>query len=743
MTRNQEKLVPEKWWTWNSDSPAEIRHLGSGFIVTPVLYSAKLNALTASTPTKGVTLGRRPVGDTAINLSIEHADTLLEWTYDISTPDAVDIAWRMKRLGEWGLRFWILLVVRHETGASLSYDETTSCVTGRTGSSRLVASPNPKPVMVTGHASMKALQSEMEAHGYFYLASRGVAGACLALRFNLEEPRSMGCRFTTIGRGGSVASSQSISPARGSESTAPLDTHDGDARVDAIHDVLSWLHVYDFVHRRPYTGLSRFWNSQKFGGFGVWLNDVLYNAMLWGMFDPAKSLDNLRAVFSFQTPAGNFPCLVTGNDAWLDRTQPPVSAFVIWTLYLRTNDRSLLELAYSHLLRNYDWWFARRLLPGLELVGFGTSLDVGAGLYKGTKFAAKNESQMDNSPIHDPAPYDEATGMLLSADVGVNCMLAIEGEILSKMADLLGAPEAGRLHESVNRHKAAIAEHFWDDRRGIFANRLMDGTFVSPIAPTSFYPMAAGVSSPVQDARMIEGHLTHPLKFGGALVLPSVTRDDPAYGDNVYWRGRIWPPLNFWVYHGLRRAGHEGLARDLADRSFRLFMQSWADRICGENFNAETGVALDQPDTDRFFSFGALLPAIALAEVVDFTPWHGWSLEGAGRTVRVGPVRTPLGVSTIVCEPGSWRLETQDHGVIFETNVKGRISFLAFDGGGVSFWLPAQSEPVWIAFPNNPACGRGYERGRCGLAELTLEDGRFALPSLPAGAHVSFSRGAL
>ena len=49
-------------------------------------------------------------------------------------------------------------------------------------------------------------------------------------------------------------------------------------------------------------------------------------------------------------------------------------------------------------------------------------------------------------------------------------------------------------------------------------------------------------------------------KFGGAFGLPSVTRDDPAYGDNVYWRGRIWGPLNFWTYQALRRAGLDGEA---------------------------------------------------------------------------------------------------------------------------------------------------------------------------------------
>ena len=50
--------------------------------------------------------------------------------------------------------------------------------------------------------------------------------------------------------------------------------------LGAMHDVIAWNHVWDAVNQRPYTALSRFWNKKKFGGFGVWLNDILYNAWM-------------------------------------------------------------------------------------------------------------------------------------------------------------------------------------------------------------------------------------------------------------------------------------------------------------------------------------------------------------------------------------------------------------------------------------------------------------------------------
>jgi len=489
--------------------------------------------------------------------------------------------------------------------------------------------------------------------------------------------------------------------------------------------VVSWNHVYDFVNGRPYTALSRFWNSRKFGGFGVWLDDVLFNAWLWGHFETGRARDNLEAVFAWQTEAGNFPCLVTGNDAWLDRSQPPIGAFVVWTLAARSDETDLVERAYPALLRNYRWWWARRGLADTGLLAYGTSLDAGDGLYKGTKLAAKDESTMDNSPLHDAVPFDEASGLLLAADVGLNSLAALDGEVLAMMARALGREaDAEELEARVAAHKARIGEHLWDEARLVFANRLLDGGFVMPLAPTSFYPLVAGIESPEQRAALVDRYLQPEDKFGGAFGLPSVTRDDPAYGDNVYWRGRIWPPLNFWTYQGLRRAGLAEEATALAEKSRRLFELGWQARECGENYNAETGAIRDQPDSDSFYSWGALLPALAVSECLDVTPWAGWSVMAPPPGTRLGPLLTPAGRAYLSADGRSWRLEREDGRVLLESNLRCRLSQLSLAGALPEVLLPAIGQgDAWIAFP-------GRETAACDLAgrQLQRRDGRFALP---------------
>jgi len=597
-------MTPNRWWTWNSERPAELIHLASGVQITPVLYAASKERISLLNPGPEVTFGRRPIGDEWIQFTTEVAGTVLQWHYELRDGDFI-IKWQVLQHGEWGLRFWVNLCLTGTRDLNFVYDRQTGQISGAGTDRSFSLTSEKKPLLVTQHPDLEGLNQEFDEFGYFYLASRAKSGSFLALRFNLEEAPTMTIR-------GSIGNDpMKLVP---QEFPKP-ETEPREQALEAVHDVIAWNHVWDAVNQRPYTALSRFWNKKKFGGFGVWLNDILYNAWMWGFFDVERSLENLDAVFSHQTQAGNFPCLVTGNDAWLDRTQPPIAAFVVWSLYEKTGRKDILKRYATGLLRNLDWWWSKRQLGDIGLLCFGTTLEAGDGLYKGTKLAAKDESTMDNSPLHDPVPFDEVSGLLLAADVGVNCMAALDGELLEGIFNELGEFDtAQQLRERTVTHKQRIAEWLWDESRGVFANRMINGDFVSTLAPTSFFPMAVDIGSIDQAQRMIHGYLNNPSKFGGEFGLPSVTRDDPAYLDNVYWCGRVWAPLNFWVWQGLKRKGFANEAAQLAEQSWRLFEMNWEQRLCGENFNAETGEVLDQPDTDGFYSWGALLAIMKALE---------------------------------------------------------------------------------------------------------------------------------
>ncbi len=648
-------FVPAPRWrfnTWHSDYPAAFLDLPSGLRVQPCAYSDRAQRFTAfAAADGGLRLGPRSIDGARVALDLELAGTRVALACARPSPTALTVDWQVREHGEWGLRFWLLWTFgAAEDRRVWRYDPGRGLLTACLGDTWVAVLGERPPLLATFHDTLAALGEEFEREGYWYLASRGTEGRVPALRFNLEETPAS--RLAVALAADEAGAERAVREALAATLSPLPSLHTGASAgaLDAVRDVIGWNTVHDAVNDRPYTALSRNWSARKFGGFGVWLDDVFYHALLAGALDLDTALANLDAVLAHATEAGNLPCLVTGRDAWVDRSQPPVGAFVVWLLYLQWGERSLLERCYAPLLANHEWWWRERDGNGNGLLEFGTS-PVGAGLYRGTALAARNESSMDNSPTHDEARLVSDAGTLDCEDVGLNSLVALDGEMLARMARVLDRPaEAQRLEQRTEALRARIRDDLWDPERAVFANRLWSGRFVRSLAPTSFYPLLAGAANDAQRAALL-ALLDDETRFGGAFGLPSVSRDDPAYDDNVYWRGRAWPPLNFLVYHGLRRCGANGHAARLAAAGQRMFDAAWSrERQCAENYNAATGAVTDQPDTDTFYGWGALLPWLAVAEIVQVDPWSGDTvLRHPGEALRLGPLRSALGEAEVVC----------------------------------------------------------------------------------------------
>ena len=167
-------------------------------------------------------------------------------------------------------------------------------------------------------------------------------------------------------------------------------------------------------------------------------------------------------------------------------------------------------------------------------------------------------------------------------------------------------------------------------------------------------------------------------------MLPNATRDDPAFRDNTYWRGRIWPNVNYLVWQGLRRYGFEPEASRLADQSLDLFRRSWTERrLCGENYSAETGEIDDRPGNDPFYTWGALLPLMGVAQVMDVSPWHGWELTNTGEDLQLGPLTSPAGAVSVTVSDGTLALFRGGE-LLFATTLRGRLTQVMIERGLVS-----------------------------------------------------------
>lgn len=678
------------WNTW-SDRPAEMVFLPLGVRLTPVLYSSRSRTTSAIEPRHDtVRLGRHELDGSEVSLETEHTGTTLSFHWSKPDPFVVTGGWRAQASAEWGLRFWVTLAISAD-GATVTYDAAAGAALIKIGQRFVAVVSAESPVQVTGHDSIADLRQDFEANGYFYLASRSNAAPVIGLRFNLEMMRDGSYAAAVADRADLAIEKARAALAR---KAAPA-ADQTDSFLAAVRDIVGWNTIWDETNNRPYTAVTRIWNLGK---FAVWYNDQTYAALLSGLFDMDIARENLAAAFAGVTPQGNVACIVTSNDAWVDRTQPPLGSLVLWDLYQRSGERSIVEASYDVVARAHRWWWDNRDPDRRGMISCGTS-DVGESLYKGTAFGARNETGMDNSATHDEAVYDPNTRSLSTFDLGLNCVVALDAEMLAKLAAVLGKTVEVEEFEAIAAGlRQRISEELWDDKRRIFANRQRSGAFVKSLSPTSFYPLLCGAASDEQ-ARHLMVHLQDDSLFAGEFGLPNATRNDPAYAENVYWRGRIWPNVNYLVWLGLKRYGLEPQAQRLRAQSQELFLKSWeGKRIAAENYNSQTGEAMDQGDTDPFYIWAGLLPLMAMSDVVDVDPWDGWTISNRQRDANLGTIVSPAGPMSVRIADG--RLLLSINGKLFlETSLPLRLSGLSIAPGHVRMTISPVDPGGVLIFP--------------------------------------------
>ncbi|TCR79514.1 trehalase family glycosidase [Rhizobium sp. BK376] len=679
------------WNTW-SDRPAEMVFLPLGVRLTPVLYSSRSRKTSTIEPRHdAVRLGRHELDGSEVSLETDHTGTALSFHWRKPDPFVVTGGWKALTSGEWGLRFWVTLAISAD-GAEVTYDEAAGAALIKIGQRFVAVVSAESPVQVTGHDSIADLRQDFEANGYFYLGSRSSAAPVIGLRFNLEMMRD-GSYSAAVADRADLAIEKARAALAQKAAPAPGET---DTFLAAVRDIVGWNTIWDETNNRPYTAVTRIWNLGK---FAVWYNDQTYAALLSGLFDMDIARENLAAAFAGVTPQGNVACIVTSNDAWVDRTQPPLGSLVIWDLYQRSGERSIIEASYDVVARAHRWWWDNRDPEGRGMISCGTS-DVGESLYKGTAFGARNETGMDNSATHDEAAYDPKTRSLSTFDLGLNCVVALDAEMLAKLAAVLGKTNDAEDFKAIAAGlRQRIRKELWDDERKIFANRQRSGAFVKSLSPTSFYPLLCGAASDEQARHLID-HLQDESHFAGEFGLPNATRNDPAYAENVYWRGRIWPNVNYLVWLGLKRYGLEPQARTLMEQSRKLFLKSWeGTRIAAENYNAVTGEAMDQGDTDPFYIWAGLLPLMAMSDVVDVDPWTGWAISNQQQNTMLGPIVSPAGPLSVRISEGRLFLSVNGK-LILETSLRLRMSCLSFGPSHIRMAIAALDVGGDIAFPS-------------------------------------------
>lgn len=388
----------------------------------------------------------------------------------------------------------------------------------------------------------------------------------------------------------------------------------------AIQTALAWDTIYEPEGRRVVSPVSRIWNV-AWGGFVLFEWDNYFAAYMAALDNRELAYANAVEMTRALTESGFVPNFATTNGvASRDRSEPPVGSLICRELYRKYRETWFLEEVYPNLLRWNRWWHAQRSLDGLLCWGSSPYAPVaGSELEESCINAWQGgawESGLDNLPLFDGIPFDTERHLLLLQDPGLNGLYVADCEALADLAGVLGlSVDEAELRQRAAAYRSQLAR-LWSEPHGMYLARRPDTGELDPrLALSNFYPLLAKAPTQAQAERMLQEHFYNPQEFWGEWIIPNTPRNDPAYADQHYWRGRIWGPTNFLVYLGLRNYALPQARRDLVEKSQALLMQEWlAQGHVHENYNANTGAGCDSPSSDAFYHWGGLLGMLALIE---------------------------------------------------------------------------------------------------------------------------------
>ena len=387
----------------------------------------------------------------------------------------------------------------------------------------------------------------------------------------------------------------------------------------AMKTCLAWDTIYEPEHDRVCSPVSRLWNI-GWGGYVLFDWDTYFAALMASVENKELAQLNAIAITDEVTESGFIPNFGSADDIKSrDRSQPPVGAHVCLEIYKKWPEKWFLEKVYPAFV-GWNRWFAEHRMTEEGYLCWGSDPFTprnGRDLEWNNVYdwqGAAFESGLDNSPMYDGMAFDEKTHMMKLADVGLMGLYIMDCCCMIEISRILGREDMIPELEGRKQKVEAALMTLWDEEFGMFLNKnLSDGTLSRRISPTNFYALQADCVTQIQKSRMMAEHFYNPEEFWGDYIIPTIARNDPAFPDQDYWRGRIWAPTNYLAYAAMKHAGLKKECDDLARKSEELILKEW--RLHGhvhENYSGYDGMGCGKWNSDKFYHWGGLLAYIAL-----------------------------------------------------------------------------------------------------------------------------------
>ena len=326
--------------------------------------------------------------------------------------------------------------------------------------------------------------------------------------------------------------------------------------------------------------------------------DSCFHAIIWRWIDPQMAQDELISLAARQVTEGADRGMIPhcnywrGGGGWLWNhdhrsaiTQPPLIGVAAMLVYERSRDRLFLEMLYSKLIAYHEWFDRRRDPDGDSLVCLihpweagGDALprwDEAMGFHNFSHETGRAARLKLAEVIvaHDTDPELLAReGSFMIEPMDYNAIRAADLESLAAMAIVLDKPdEAAALHARADAIRAAFQSKMILDGRPYD----LEGAAERPVIMASagqFITLFGGCPTREQ-AELLVSQLREP-RFWTRFPVSTSPTDAPTFTPDTYWRGNVWPCINWLIFKGLRRYGYDDLARELAERSLDLLEQT-------------------------------------------------------------------------------------------------------------------------------------------------------------------------